>query len=170
MNDPNLPSIKQDSSAENNNSGNMYSYRDENNINNPKELESGAIRRSIGEGNPNTNFPKSSFNPGYEPNYINNNPVPIKYSQNLNDNTDNSILNWAFCLIFGIVEILMIILIAIFFKWDIRNDPKYTKEINGECKDSDENIIEILCNSTESELNEYYGLFRDINIMIFVGF
>ena len=170
MNDPNLPSIKQDSSAENNNSGNMYSYRDENNINNPKELESGAIRRSIGEGNPNTNFPKSSFNPGYEPNYINNNPVPIKYSKNLNDNTDNSILNWAFCLIFGIVEILMIILIAIFFKWDIRNDPKYTKEINGECKDSDENIIEILCNSTESELNEYYGLFRDINIMIFVGF
>ena len=43
MNDPNLPSIKQDSSAENNNSGNMYSYRDENNINNPKELESGQL-------------------------------------------------------------------------------------------------------------------------------
>ena len=65
MNDPNLPSIKQDSSAENNNSGNMYSYRDENNINNPKELESGAIRRSIGEGNPNADFPKPSFNPAY---------------------------------------------------------------------------------------------------------
>ena len=171
MYNPNLPEIKQEDSSQQNNTGNMYSYKDDNNINNPNELVTGAIRRSIGDGNPNTFYPKPSYNPEFAQdniNDINNNNVPIRQSH-LDDNiSNNSFLKWVPSIIFGCVEILMIILIGCLFKWDMRNEPKYylVDQDNSDFNEIDKTIKK----ATIEELNIYDGLFKDINIMVFVGF
>ena len=112
MENPNLPQVKEDSS-QHNNTGNMYSYKDDNNINNPNELVTGAIRRSIGDGNPNAFYPKPSYNPDFNQNNINNinnNDVQIRQSLSDYNISNNSFLKWVPLIIFGCVEIIMMIL------------------------------------------------------------
>ena len=155
-----------ENNSQQNKSGNMYSYKDDNNINNPNELEAGAIRRSIGNGNPNAPFPNQNYNEG---------KVEIRQYPIYNDNSNsNSFLDWVPNIIFGSIEILMIILIGCLFNWDLRNDPKYSyfnetylpfNNDNDNCS-----LNESIYIATELELNIYDGLFKDINIMIFVGF
>ena len=175
MENPNLPQIKEDSS-QHNNTGNMYSYKDDNNINNPNELVTGAIRRSIGDGNPNAFYPKPSYNPDFNQNNINNinnNDVQIRQSLSDDNISNNSFLKWVPLIIFGCVEIIMIILIGCLFKWDMRNDPQYFY-VDPPYKEKVENgikeIDDAIKNATIEELNIYDGLFKDINIMVFIGF
>ena len=175
MENPNLPQVKEDSS-QHNNTGNMYSYKDDNNINNPNELVTGAIRRSIGDGNPNAFYPKPSYNPDFNQNNINNinnNDVQIRQSLSDDNISNNSFLKWVPLIIFGCVEIIMIILIGCLFKWDMRNDPQYFY-VDPPYKEKVENgikeIDDAIKNATIEELNIYDGLFKDINIMVFIGF
>ena len=175
MNNPNQPNINQENSSQHNNTGNMYSYKDDNDINNPNELEAGAIRRSLGEGNPNAFFHQPSYNQAqFEQNNINEDNGKIMQYQ-INDNK----LNHPFIklipfIIFGCIEIIIIILIATLFKWDIRNDPEnfYLDALNFNegANSAEKNISQIIKKEIELELNTYDGLFKDINIMVFVGF
>ena len=177
MYNPNLPDIKQEESSHNN-TGNMYSYKDDNNINNPNEMVTGAIRRSIGDGNPNAFYPKPSYNLDFAQNNMNNinnintNDVQIRQTQSDDGISNNSFLKWVPSIIFGCVEILMIILIGCIFKWDMRNDPQYylVDKEKEENETINEEIIGAIRNATFEELNIYDGLFKDINIMVFVGF
>lgn len=176
MNNSNLPNVNQENSSQHNNTGNMYSYKDDNDINNPKELEAGAIRRSLGEGNPNAVFHQPSYNPAqYAQNNIYEGNEKIMQNQINNSDSKNPYLKLIPYFIFGIVEIIMIILIGCLFKWDQRNDPDnfYIDTINYNYDNStneEKNFSIILKEAIDLELNIYDGLFRDINIMVFVGF
>ena len=172
MSNPNLPQTNPENSKQNI-SGNMYSYKNDNNIiNNPNEFGT-AIRRSIGSGNPNNDFPKIN----YEQNYINGGEIPIKQSQSNYIGQNHPFLNWVPYIIFGCVEILMIILIGCLFKWDIRNSQLYSLppsskyfDPKSENKQKKSEIEEMIADSSTKELNMNDGLFRDINIMVFAGF
>lgn len=160
MKDQDLHQDNQENSNQNN-TGNMYSYQnDNNNINNPNEFET-AIRRSIGSGNPNASFPKMN----YDQNYRNSGNVPVRQSQTYNDEPQSPFLFWVPYIIFACVEIIMIILIGCLFKWDIRNNPDYSVPLQEKSE-----IYETIKESTKMELNMHDGLFRDINIMVFAGF
>ena len=129
-----------------NQSANMYSYQDDQK--NPY-VESGAIRRSIGEGNPNAIIE----------NQINN----ISTSNNERAVGQNSIivqigqtppLYWMLFIIFGIIQIIFIILLANYYDWDNLINPKSRYYNNEEA----------------TKFEEKYRLFQEINIMIFLGF
>ena len=145
MDNTDNPNIKQEENGQQNVSGNMYSYRDNNN---QIIQEGGAIRRSIGEGNPNINYIQNNFGSGYGQSYINNGNVDIQYSQNIYYNSNNNSFSWEIYLLLGIIEALIIVLLAIFFE----NFIKYDEEINLENNSSN------------------FELLRDMNIMIFIGF
>ena len=180
--------LNKEDNSQQNNTGNMYSYQDDNNnINNQNELEAGAIRRSLGQGNPNANYSQPYYNPEYNQNpndmNINGGNVEIGQSQTYNNNfnnsnnSNNSFIEWVPYIIFGCFEILMIILIACLYNWDIRNDPKYYNILNSTDNDIEIetnftklNFNETIYKATEEELNIYEGLFKDINLMVFVGF
>jgi hypothetical protein len=172
MSNPNIPQGNPENSKQNY-SGNMYSYKNDNNIiNDPNEFGT-AIRRSIGSGNPNADFPKNN----YEQNYINGGEVPIKQSQSNYNGQNHPFLNWVPYIIFGCVEILIIILIGCLFKWDIRNSQLYSLPPHSEVfepetkrKPIKSEIEEMIADSSTEELNMNDGLFRDINIMVFAGF
>ena len=165
MQDPNIQKINGENSSQQNKSGNMYSYKDDNNINNPNELEAGAIRRSLGNGNPNSPFPIQNYNEG---------KVEIRQSPIYYNSNTNPFLDWVSYIIFGCVEILIIILIGCLFNWDLRNAPKYYHDpkniANYNVNNDNCTLNQIIYNATELELNIYGGLFKDINIMVFVGF
>lgn len=156
---PNFPEVRPSDNSQHNNTGNMYSYKDDNNINNQNEFETGAIRRSLGDGNPNAPFPQQYSKNNNINNSIPNNQFQYRYD---NNNSNNYFLKWVPLIIFGCVEIIMIVLLGCLFKWDLRNDPK----IQNKYKAMKENIE----NEINSELNIYDGLFKDINIMVFIGF
>ena len=146
-NEINNTNTKKDESGQQNMSGNMYSYRDNNNknvIDNPQEA--GAIRRSMGEGNPNINIIQNNIGGGYGQNYINNGDVGNHYSQENYYNSNKNSDFWATYFILGCIEILIIIILAVFFE--------------------NKNI--------EFKIDKYgnfdYGLLRDMNIMVFIGF
>ena len=180
--DPSNQNNKVEDSSQQNNTGNMYTYNDEDNINNPNQLE-GAIRRSMNEVIGNNNYPPQNdhYNPQFTDNNIKTNTnVQIIQNQtyyndqNNNNNNNNSFVKWVPYLIFYIIEIIVIILIACLYTWDLRNDPYYST-INMIIKNETENeenldIHKAIKNATESEMTEYDGLFRDINVMVFIGF
>ena len=146
-NEINNTNTKKDESGQQNMSGNMYSYRDNNNknvIDNPQEA--GAIRRSMGEGNPNINIIQNNIGGGYGQNYINNGDVGNHYSQENYYNSNKNSDFWVTYFILGCIEILIIIILAVFFE--------------------NKNI--------EFKIDKYdnfdYGLLRDMNIMVFIGF
>ena len=162
MNDPNLPPINQDSNEEQK-SGNMYSYNEDiRNTNNHKEFENGAIRRSLGEGNPNADFPIPNNNLEIKRNTINNEPVKIVNSQYYVDNntngSNNSILHWAYCMIYILIEALLILFIGLFYRYDNRLKPEYFF------------VNSVIEKAAGYDFDTFYGIFRDINIMVFVGF
>ena len=147
-NEINNTNTKKDESGQQNMSGNMYSYRDNNNknvIDNPQEA--GAIRRSMGEGNPNINIIQNNIGGGYGQNYINNVDVGNHYSQENYYNSNKNSDFWVTYFILGCIEILIIIILAVFFE---------NKNIEFKKDNYDDNFD--------------YGLLRDMNIMVFIGF
>ena len=130
-----------------NQSANMYSYQDDQK--NPY-AESGAIRRSIGEGNPNAVIENqiNNINTSNNERAIGQNSIIIQIGQ-------TPPLYWMLFIIFGIIQIIFIILLANYYDWYILNKP---------------NNIFINNISSKEKINEYYRLFQEINIMIFLGF
>ena len=174
-----LPNVKNEDSSQQNNTGKMYSYHDDNNINNPKEFEQGAIRRSLGEGNPYAEYPPQYYQQPYNVNNINNinnNGVEIIQNNVYSNTSNNTFLNWVPFIVFCSIEVILIILIGCCFKWDIRNDPAYsiydTDNLSDDLDENNENTIisDNIAKATEEEINNYDVLFRDMNIMLFVGF
>ena len=165
-------------------SGNMYSYREDNN-DNDYQKETNAIRRSIGEGNPNqdpkirnsqTNYVPNyvpNYAPNYVPNYSYNNPqnpspVPIQQSDIGYRNSMrttipllNSSLYWVYPFVLLLIEIIIILLIGLTFRLDNRNT---TKDITNKYN---ENSFD---KEAYEEMSLSYGIFLDVNIFVFVGF
>ena len=129
-----------------NQSGNMYSYQEERKV---PIVETNAIRRSLGEGNPNAFIEnQSNYNNSIEKGpIINQNPIIIHINQ-------SPPLYWMFFLVFGITQIIIIFLLANYFKWDQYNDTKKSEKIKVD----------------ELTLQKNFKLFQEINIMIFLGF
>lgn len=133
-----------------NQSGNMYSYQEEQK--NQKELgfEEGAIKRSLGERNPN-------FTPEYQ---INNNIMNDDRALHQNSiviQVDQSPpLYWMLFASFLLVQIIVLIFFAIYYDWDTLNHPNSIDEDND--KESKEKI------------KKSYVSFQEINIVIFLGF
>ena len=141
MKKENNQNINQDESEQQNASGNMYSYRDNNN---PNIQELGAIRRSIGEGNPNLDYIQNNRGLGYNQNYINNGNVEIQYSQSNNINPNHNTLFYLPYIFICIIELVIIVILCVFFEYKITFD--------------------------EHDKFDNYKLLRDMNIMVFVGF
>lgn len=143
MSEFNNPNLKQEGNVHQDVSGNMYSYRDENNNNNQNiQEEGGAIKRSLGEGNPNADMVPNYYIPRYGPNFNNETGNGNPYYQQNNNMSNNNSLYWLPFIIIGCFEILAIILLAVLFEKVF----KYNLYILD------------------------YGLFRDMNIMVFIGF
>ena len=173
------------------NSEGMYSYKSDNNNNINKDEsnnnnnkvplnELDAIRRSLPNNINNQEInPNNQFSNKFQSNILKNNNNINNYnsgsfvgrsSQLSIELPQDSILHWSFILIYIILEVILIIVIAVLFNWDKRNHPDYScielkKEDN-----TDISILDSIYNETEKELSTYYGLFKDINIMAFVGF
>ena len=142
MKESNNPNLKQEGNANPDVSGNMYSYRDENNNNNQNIQEGGAIRRSLGEGNPTTDMLQNDFISRYGQNFNYEAGKGNPYYQQNNNMLNNNSSYWPSFIIIGCFEVLAIILLAVLFEKVFKYDL---------------NILD-------------YGLFRDMNIMIFIGF
>ena len=176
------------------NSEGMYSYKSGNNNNINKNesnsndtnennnkvpiYESDAIRRSypnnidnkeININNQYSNKFQSNMLKNNNINNYNNGSFVGRSSQISIELPQDSILHWSFILIYIILEVILIIVIATLFDWDKRNHPNYSC-IEYKENDTDISILNSIYKETEKELSTYYGLFRDINIMAFVGF
>ena len=128
-----------------NQSANMYSYHQ--GEQKSAIVETDAIRRSLGENNPNS-VPNFQFRSISNPNdkEINQNSIVINIDQ-------SPPLYWMFFLIVGIIQIVFIIFLANYYEWDENNKPSHIK-------DEKAKII----------IQQKYRVFQDINIMIFLGF
>ena len=172
-------SYKSDDDNNNNNNINKNEINNNdtnnNNINKVPIYESDAIRRSFPnninpEANPNpTKYqPSGMLNNNFSGGGFNNGSFVGRSSQISIELPQDSMLHWSFILIYVILEVILIIVIAILFNWDKRNHPDYSCiEYN---KDKENIISDNIYNETEKEISTYYGLFRDINIMAFIGF
>ena len=177
------------------NSEGMYSYKSGNNNNNINKNESNS--NDTNENNNKVPIYESDAIRRSYPNNIDNKEINInnQYSNKFQSNTlknndinnynsgsfvgrssqisielpQDSILHWSFILIYIILEVILIIVIATLFDWDKRNHPNYSC-IEYKENDTDISILNSIYKETEKELSTYYGLFRDINIMAFVGF
>ena len=177
------------------NSEGMYSYKSGNNNNNINKnesnsndtnennnkvpiYESDAIRRSYPNNKDNKEINiNNQYSNKFQSNMLKNNNINNynsgsfvgRSSQISIELPQDSILHWSFILIYIILEVILIIVIATLFDWDKRNHPKYSC-IEYKENDTDISILNSIYKETEKELSTYYGLFRDINIMAFVGF
>ena len=147
------------------NTGNMYSYNDGKKVENNGEF--GAIRRSMGPEDSNMiqNQKSKGFNNSIgrmNPNNINNfqdintfnsNPpaeyVPRASIVNINQNPP---LYWMLFLMFGIIQVIFILMLGFYYEW-------------GKGVDDKEFIKE-----TKHYVKYKYKFFQDITIMIFLGF
>ena len=127
-----------------NQSANMYSYNQAEQ--NSKIIETGAIRRSLGEINPNAIPYNQNQNNSYQ------NDRPINQSSIVINIDQSPPLYWMFFLIVGIIQIVFIIFLANYYDWDKLNKPSNTS------------------NSAKEEIQKKYRTFQDLNIMIFLGF
>lgn len=154
MDNQNLPDINQEDGTQQDATGNMYSYRDDN----QNVKETGAIRRSLGDNNPNADFPQNNFGSDNVQNYNYNGDVGLQYSQQDNDNLIPESSFWVTYLIFGCIEAVIIVILGFFLeqKINIYNN-EYLKE-----NAFDEEII--------NNIYFNYALLRDMNIMVFIGF
>ena len=177
------------------NSEGMYSYKSGNNNNNINKnesnsndtnennnkvpiYESDAIRRSYPNNKDNKEINiNNQYSNKFQSNMLKNNNINNynsgsfvgRSSQISIELPQDSILHWSFILIYIILEVILIIVIATLFDWDKRNHPNYSC-IEYKENDTDISILNSIYKETEKELSTYYGLFRDINIMAFVGF
>ena len=129
-----------------NQSGNMYTYQE------PQNVQIGvseAIRRSVGKGNPNAlvGNPMDRLKTTKTERIAHQNSIIIQIDQ-------KPPLYWMFFLIFGIIQIIFIILIGSYYTWNKYNSPK-------NLTDDDEAF---------EQVNNNYKLFQDINIVILFGF
>ena len=131
-----------------NQTANMYTYQEDQKS---QIVESGAIRRSLGEGNPNA-IPENQLK---NINSINNERAIGQNSIILQVNHTPP-LYWMFFLFFAISQIIIIILLANYYQWDQLNKP--------------DNLNNNDNNSAKSTIQKSYKIFQEINIMIFVGF
>ena len=154
MDNQNIPDINQEDRTQQDATGNMYSYRDDN----QNVKETGAIRRSLGDNNPNADFPQNNFGSDNVQNYNNNGDVGLQYSQQDNGNSSNESSFWVTYLIFGIFELVIMIILCIFLEYYIKIYDKDYYKIDGYKLEEIENIY----------FN--YELLRDMNIMVFIGF
>ena len=147
------------------NTGNMYSYNDGKKVENNGEF--GAIRRSMGPEDSNMiqNQKSKGFNNSIgrmNPNNINNfqdintfnsHPpaeyVPRASIVNINQNPP---LYWMLFLMFGIIQVIFILMLGFYYEW-------------GKGVDDKEFIKE-----TKHYVKYKYKFFQDITIMIFLGF
>ena len=120
-------------------SENMYSYRD----NSKSDKEGNAIRRSMGERNPNNNGNNEN-----------------------NQSFDFVKAYWISFLILAIIESIIILALALLFEREF--DLRGTDKINNSTY-YDENDVN-LYNYNTDEIYFNYGKLRDLNIMAFVGF
>ena len=138
----------------------MYSYRD--NTENIKE--SGAIRRSMGDVNPNYQ-PNRNYNK--KTNKTNSHQLEIsEKSSELSHSNNNINYYWIPNLILACLEGIIILALALLFEREF--------ELNENDKDHSnctlyENGIN-LHNNYKDEINFNYGKLRDLNIMAFVGY
>ena len=156
MYNQNIPDINQEDRTQQDGDGNMYSYRDDN----QNVKETGAIRRSLGDNNPNAGFPQNNFGSDNVQNYNNNGGVGLQYSQQdiNNSSIETTSSFWVTYLIFGIFEIVIIIILCFFLELQIKlYDNSYSENYDFK----DEEIENIYFN---------YELLRDMNIMVFIGF
>ena len=148
------------------NTGNMYSYNDGKKVENNGEF--GAIRRSLGQEDSNIiNNQKSKglYNNsigGINPNNINN----IQDINTFNSNpgaeynprasivhiNQNPPLYWMLFLMFGIIQVVIILVLGFYYQWD--------KNVDN---------IEFI-NKSEHDVKFRYKFFQDVTIMIFLGF
>ena len=155
MYNQNIPDINQEDRTQQDGDGNMYSYRDDN----QNVKETGAIRRSLGDNNPNADFPQNNFGSDNAQNYNNNGGVGLQYSQQdiNNSSIESTSFFWVTYLIFGIFEVVIIIILCFFLEFKIKPYDKQYLEYG-----FDEEIIE--------NISFNYELLRDMNIMVFIGF
>jgi hypothetical protein len=156
MENPNIPSGNQEDEIQqnNNNTDNMYSYRDENNPQNNQE-SGNAIRRSMGDVNPSNSqgFNKNQFGSNNNNNHINNNSGGVddfNISEKSSESNRENNLFWVPYLILGCLEGAIILALALLMEYQYDIDSS----------DDDDKI--------EKDFN--YGQLRDINIMAFIGF
>ena len=152
-----------------NQSGNMYSYHEDdakNAVEYPQETN--AIRRSIGDGNPKTlgvDIAKSSEQRIPPPAFFNNH-VPQQQPQMMIFQSGPQYVDHLkykepkpqYFMIYGgmiIYQIIIIVLIGVFYKYDESNLPKNT--ISG-------------INHASDELKNLHTFFKDVHLMVFVGF
>lgn len=145
----------EDNNTQQNNTENMYSYRD----NSQNIQESGAIRRSMGDVNPsNVNYFTNKF--GSKNNYNNNNIGQFDNSERSSENTqNNNNLSWLPFIILFLFEGIIILCLALLFEKEF--DPP---KIQGDIFNCSSTFIE------EEKKFFNYGQLRDLNIMAFIGF
>ena len=118
--DLNNQGVQENNNTQNNNSDNMYSYRDDSqNIH-----QSGAIRRSVPENNQNDyNNYYNNNNSNNKPNYIN----KFKFQDDNTENTENnSPILWVPYLILAILEGVIILALALLFELEFDLGPTDT--------------------------------------------
>ena len=145
----------EDNNTQQNNTENMYSYRD----NSQNIQESGAIRRSMGDVNPsNVNYFTNKF--GSKNNYNNNNIGQFDNSERSSENTqNNNNLSWLPFIILFLFEGIIILCLALLFEKEF--EPKGIEGV----------IFNCTSEFVEEEKKFYnYGQLRDLNIMAFIGF
>ena len=150
MEDPNIPGGNQEDEIQqnNNNTDNMYSYRDENNPQNNQE-SGNAIRRSMGDVNPN-NSQKFNNNQFGSNNNNNNHIDDFNISEKSSESNRENNLFWVPYLILGCLEGAIILALALLMEYQYNIGPSDGGE--------------------EDNINFNYGQLRDINIMAFIGF
>jgi hypothetical protein len=150
MEDPNIPGGNQEDEIQqnNNNTDNMYSYRDENNPQNNQE-SGNAIRRSMGDVNPN-NSQKFNNNQFGSNNNNNNHMDDFNISEKSSESNRENNLFWVPYLILGCLEGAIILALALLMEYQYNIGPSDGGE--------------------EDNINFNYGQLRDINIMAFIGF
>ena len=160
--DLNNQGVQENNNTQNNNSDNMYSYRDDSqNIH-----QSGAIRRSVPENNQNDyNNYYNNNNSNNKPNYIN----KFKFQDDNTENTENnSPILWVPYLILAILEGVIILALALLFEleFDLGPTDTYNNITSYDVNDTETNLY----NYYTDEINFDYGKLRDLNIMAFIGF
>ena len=144
--------VKDNDNNQQEQSGNMYSYRNDNvNI-----KQSEAIRRSLGEGNP-SGYPQNKF--GSNPNNYNNDndgSNSLNISQKSSESSSNTNLFFLPYIILASIQVAITLALSLLIEYDFE-----IREIEGETYEKKLNGDDIYFN---------YGQLRDMSIIIFIGF
>ena len=159
--------MKENTNSNENNSDRMYSYRDEDKKSNIEQPD--AVKRSQGENNPNN--PKVDQGSNKPPTSSNSEPdmdgdtVIIRIDQ-------SPPLYWMFFIMFGLIQVILLILIAFYYNWE--DYYTNTKNINNNTKNSLDDPLDDKTSITGYDvykrIDNKYKHFQEVNIIIFLGF